>query len=120
MATQSLRTVAAIATDHDDPRTGVAVYAFARDRTDTSGSGGRQQHAPSPEEGGGAEEEGGESMLHFTEVFADVEAALSHLTDLEGDAMTEMFANTTYFGGMNTGAGTLANCARNVPVLSPV
>eukprot|EP00729_Bicosta_minor_P022385 gene22385-15412_t len=68
VATHSLRTVAAIATDLEDPRTGVAVYAFARDQ-----------------------------------VFADVEAAASHLTDLEGDVLTEMFANTNYYGGMTSG-----------------
>lgn len=105
MATHSLRTVAAIATDLEDPRTGVAVYAFARDRDPVAAGDGDDNGGGSGSGGSGTQqgEIDGELLLHFTEVFADVEAAASHLTDLEGDVLTEMFANTNYYGGMTSG-----------------
>ena len=59
------------ATQEHEPRTGVLTYAFACSCDDDDSEPGQQ--------------------VHMLELFADSEAAASHLTENEGEAMVEMF-----------------------------
>jgi quinol monooxygenase YgiN len=55
-----------------DPRTGVITYAFSKSTTTT-------------------QKEGNQNTVYFTELFSDMEAGLTHLTEAEGEAMIVLF-----------------------------
>ena len=76
----ALQTLSAAVTQEQDPRTGVVTYAF------TCALG-----ATVETETGAAEEPSSICML---ELFADSDAAASHLTENEGEAMVEMFQSS--------------------------